>query len=292
MTLTEYAKALPGTCQRHRHKPDFAVRAANRSVRHYYAASVGPDDLGVADSDDAKSEIFGDLVAYLMRRSVCGLTPKNYNNVFMNALRQLHGAGVTPNALRGVLSGLTGDASRWPVDAEFRSACLTAPLYFGRLETPKVRAILTELEAYLRTTIRSEEPVLPDLSELDVDHILPRSWFAYWALADGTNATSHEADEVEVLNRAGVQLDPRQQMISDRQARIATLGNLTLLNLSVNREAQNFEFGRKRDLLIANTNLRLNIPLISLQQWDEEAIVKRGELLADAAVKVWSGPRP
>lgn len=68
-------------------------------------------------------------------------------------------------------------------DAEFRSACLTAPLYFGRLETPKVRALLTELEAYLRTTIRSEEPVLPDLSQLDVDHILPRSWFAFWALA-------------------------------------------------------------------------------------------------------------
>lgn len=166
------------------------------------------------------------------------------------------------------------------------------PLYFGRLETPKVRAVLTELEAHLRTTIRSEEPVLPDLSQLDVDHVMPRSWFAYWALADSTNATSHEADEVEVLNRAGVPLDTRQQMISDRQAHIATLGNLTLLNLSVNREAQNFDFGRKRDLLIANTNLRLNIPLISMQQWDEDAIVKRGELLADASVKVWPGPRP
>ena len=81
-------------------------------------------------------------------------------------------------------------------------------------------------------------------------------------------------------------------MISNRQGRIATLGNLTLLNLSVNREAQNFAFIKKRDLLIANTNLRLNIPLISLQVWDEEAIGKRGELLADAAVNVWSGPRP
>ena len=63
-------------------------------------------------------------------------------------------------------------------------------------------------------------------------------------------------------------------------------------NLSVNREAQNFAFTNKRDLLIANTNLCLNIPPISLQVWDEEGIVKRGELLADAAVNVWSGPRP
>ena len=60
----------------------------------------------------------------------------------------------------------------------------------------------------------------------------------------------------------------------------------------MNRETQNFAFTNKRDLLIANTNLRLNIPLISLQVWDEEAIAKRGELLADAAVKVWPGPRP
>lgn len=74
-------------------------------------------------------------------------------------------------------------------------------------------------------------------------------------------------------------------MISDRQARIATLGNLTLLNLSANRKAQDVAFTNKRDLLIANTNLRLNIPLISLQVWDEAGIVKRGELLADAAVK-------
>ena len=44
-------------------------------------------------------------------------------------------------------------------------------------------------------------------------------------------------------------------------------------------EAQNFT--NKRGL-IGNTNLRLNTPLISLQSWDEEAIVKRGELLADA----------
>ena len=54
-------------------------------------------------------------------------------------------------------------------------------------------------------------------------------------------------------------------------------------------EAQNFT---KKRGLIANTNLRLNTPLIWLQSWDEEAIVKRGELLADAAVKVWAGPQP
>ena len=186
----------------------------------------------------------------------------------------------------------TGEASRWPEDAEFRSACLTAPLYFGRIETPKIRAILTELEAFLRTTVRSEEPVLPDLGQLDIDHIMPRSWVTHWPMADGTPVTGTETATVELLSRSGMPLNERQKQIHDRQAGIATLGNLSLLNLSVNREAQHFEFTIKRDLLIANTNLRLNIPLISLQAWDESAITLRGEQLADAALKIWPGPRP
>jgi hypothetical protein len=165
--------------------------------------------------------------------------------------------------LRAILGGLTGEASRWPQDGEFKAACLSAPL--DRLETPKIRAILTELESQLRITVRSEEPIAPDLSQLDVDHIMPRSWYAHWRLPDGTSATSHEASEIGLLSLTGNEQNPRQKRIADRQAAIATLGNLTLLNLSVNREAQNYAFATKRDLLISNTNLRLNVPLISLQ---------------------------
>ena len=39
-------------------------------------------------------------------------------------------------------------------------------------------------------------------------------------------------------------------------------------------------------------NVRLNIPLILLETWDEGAIRDRGGLLADAALSVWPGPRP
>ena len=117
------------------------------------------------------------------------------------------------------------------------------------------------------------------------------SWVTHWPLADDTTVTGAESATVELTARSGTPLTERQKQISDRQAVIATLGNLSLLNLSVNREAQHFAFIKKRDLLIANTNLRLNIPLISLAVWDEAAIGKRGEQLADAALKIWPGPR-
>jgi len=45
----------------------------------------------------------------------------------------------------------------------------------------------------------------------------------------------------------------------------------------------------KKDLLLANTNLRLNIPLLGYNDWNEETIKTRGELLADVALKVWPG---
>jgi len=291
LTLTEYAKHYKELVSGTGTSP---VARFGRRIAPYDITTLHPLALMISTApitDDAKSEMFADLVSYLVRRAVCGLTHKNYNNVFLTTLRQLHGAGVAPAALRAILGGLTGEASRWPQDGEFKAACISAPLY-GKLEPPKIRAILTELESQLRATVRSEEPIVPDLNQLDVDHIMPRSWFAHWPLADGTSVTSHEASEVELLSLTGEQPNPRQKLISDRQATIATLGNLTLLNLSVNREAKNYAFANKRDLLISNTSLRLNVPLISLQSWDEAAIAKRGEALADAALKIWPGPRP
>ncbi len=274
---------------------EMPIARFGRRIAPYDITTLHPLALMISTSsasDAEKSEMFGDLVSFLVRRSVCGLTSKNYNNVFITTLRQLHGAGINASALRGLLTSATGEASRWPADAEFRSACLAAPLYVGRVETPKIRAILTELEAFLRTSVKTEEPDLPDLSDLDVDHLMPRSWFTHWPLADGTTVSGAESAAVELLARSGTPLSERQKQINDRQAVIATLGNLSLLNLSVNREAQHFAFTKKRDLLIANTNLRLNIPLISLPVWDESAIGKRGELLANAALKIWPGPRP
>ena len=303
LTLNEYAKhykeLIGGT-------GSTPIARFGRRISPYDITTLYPLALMISATsltDDAKTEMFGDLVSYLVRRAVCGLTFKNYNNVFLTTLRQLHASGVGPQGLRRVLGELSGEASRWPLDGEFRSACQTAPMYYGRLDAPKVRAILTELEGHLRSTVHSEEPTPPDLSELDIDHILPRSWFDHWPLPQGPDesnggatatrfASPSEAANVELLVQVGEHLDERQQSICDRQDSISRLGNLTLLNLSVNRAAQNYAFKSKRDLLIANTNLRLNIPLILLETWDEGAIRDRGGQLADAALSVWPGPRP
>jgi uncharacterized protein with ParB-like and HNH nuclease domain len=242
-------------------------------------------------SDESKDEMFNILVSYVVRRAICGLTAKNYNNVFITILRNLSKSGVSPEALKTVLSSLKGEASRWPKDEEFKKTCITDSIYPGRLETPKMRAILAELELGLRQAARTESSFNSNLSGLDIDHILPKSWYTHWPLDDGTVIGSSEVPGITLKQFMGVDLTEKEQAILERGKNIPTLGNLTLLNLSVNREAQHKSFQIKKGLLLANTHLRLNIPLLGMDKWNEDSIKKRGELLADIALKVWPGEK-
>ncbi|MEX2990148.1 DUF262 domain-containing protein [Serratia fonticola] len=267
------------------------VACLGRRIAAYDVTTLYPLALliSVADiSDDEKTAMYNDLVSYVVRRTVCGLTPKNYNNVFMHVLRHLAKTGISSNELRNTLKSLNGEASRWPEDSEFLNACITAPLYPGRLDAQKMRSMLTELEGELRRSVKTEEPVVPDLSNLDIDHLMPRNWYSHWPLANGHNVTDSDAMAVNLVVLAGAELTPEQQLVRKRQQAIATLGNLTLLNLSVNRSVQHSMFLKKRDDLIFHTSLRLNVPLIAKDKWDEGEILARGELLGNAALKVWS----
>lgn len=246
--------------------------------------------LGVAPlSPEEQEEMLNTIVSYIVRRAVCGLTPKNYNNIFVSILRSLSKSGMTLQALKNAFVSFKGDAARWPSDSEFRNACINAPLYPGRLDAPKMRAILTEIELALRKTTKTEAVIVQNFSHLDIDHIMPQSWFEHWPLPDGSEATWSDNYGVQINKLAGNQLNERETAILVRQESLPTLGNLTLLNLSVNREAQHKAFKIKKDLLLANTTLRLNIPLLTKEDWSEKAIKHRGEQLADAALRVWPG---
>lgn len=269
------------------------VARFGRRVMPYDISTIHSLALLISTSlllDAEKSRMFDDLLSYVVRRAVCGLTPKNYNNTFMSMVRHLAKNGVNPDVLRKHMATLSSDISRWPTDAEFKNACLTAPLYYGRLDAPKMRALLTEIEGFLRQQGKTEEQEAPSLSRLDIDHIMPRSWYAYWPLEDGVAVLPSEASYAIAAGRNGQELTSSQHEIMRRELAIPTLGNLTLLNLSVNREAQNKAFDKKKELLIEHTALRLNVPLLSRPAWTLEEISRRGGRLAEAALKLYPGP--
>jgi hypothetical protein len=186
------------------------------------------------------------------------------------------------------LAGLDGEASRWPRDEEFRNAWLNERVYPGRLDPSRAKAILAEIETGMRS-LRSEEPLPGSLDNLDVDHILPTSWFEFWPLPDGTKVKSSEAGALAFLfNQPS---SDKELAIHRREDAKATMGNLTLLHFGVNRGVQNREFLIKREKLFAESNLHLNRLLMRLEKWDEAEIATRGQVLFDVAVKLWQGPR-
>lgn len=267
------------------------IACLGRRISAYDVTTIYPLALliSVADISDAeKTTMYNDLVSYVVRRAVCGLTPKNYNNVFMNVVRHLAKTGISSIELRSTLNSLNGEASRWPTDSEFLNACTSARLYPGRLDAQKMRSMLTELEGELRRSVKTEEPVVPNLCSLDIDHLMPQNWYSHWPLENGHTVTNSDATSVNQIVLAGAELTHEQQLVWKRQQAIATLGNLTLLNLSVNRSAQHSAFLKKRDGLITHTSLRLNVPLIAMDKWDEEQILARSELLGNAALRMWA----
>ena len=145
-----------------------------------------------------------------------------------------------------------------------------------------MRSFLGEIESKLRSTSKTEDVFDADTGSLDVDHVLPKSWYEHWPLPNGEKANRHEIDSIKYKLILDEPLDEREQLIISRKNSIGILGNLTLLNLSVNRGALNKPFSEKKKLLLENTNLRLNIPLLGLQRWDEQAIKDRARSLTDA----------
>ena len=261
-------------------------------IAPFEVTTVHPLALLIARSGlsaESQSMMFGYLASFIVRRAICGLTAKNYNNIFLALLRRLSSTECTPANLQEGLA-LKREATRWPSNDEFRNACLHDALYPGSLDAKAMRAVLSEIEFHLRGEARGEDGFRSDYANLDIDHIMPRSWFKHWPLGDFGHIDESEVGPAELNRINGLDLSEREQAILDRRDCIPGLGNLTLLNLSVNREAQAKAFDEKQRLLIANTNLRLNVPLVAQESWDESAITARSAKFAAAAVSIWPGP--
>ncbi|MGB4057242.1 MAG: DUF262 domain-containing protein [Alphaproteobacteria bacterium] len=286
-TLASYADAYQAMLDGDGNKPigRFGKRYAAWDASTTYVLALAIAKSGASQEDqDTMLSMVG---SYLVRRAICGLTNKNYNKVFLQLLKNLKGNPLTPASLRDAVAAFTGEATRFPKDEEFRSAILRGPMYPGRLDAPKMRSILVELENALRTE-RTEEPVVPALASLDIDHMMPQEWLAHWSLKDGTSATVQELSQAQTAKWIDEKkLTDRQKTLLAREAVIPTFGNLTLLHYGTNRAAKHHEFSVKRELFLQHSNLHLNREMLIGDKWDEDSILRRAEALGKHALRLW-----
>jgi uncharacterized protein with ParB-like and HNH nuclease domain len=213
-------------------------------------------------------EIMTDIESFLVRRSVCELTPKNYNQVFTSLIRSLReGGGFTAQAIRQWLLEQTAETSIWPSDKQFRDAWMTLKFY-KRLKKTKCNMILEAIEDAMRTG-KTEKVILEH--NLTLEHLLPREWEKHWPLVPDGKATIDEL---------------RQR----RQETIHRIGNLTLLTKALNPSVSNGPWIKKREQILKHSALNLNRMFQEQVEWNEAAIQKRAQILFEYAVKVWPQP--
>lgn len=210
------------------------------------------------------------LESFLMRRLICGLTPKNYNRLFVELIKHVERAEtVSPKSVNAFLSRGTGDSVRFPDDREFTTAASNMPLY-GRLAQYKIRPILEALDelSYHR---KSEIQTLP--SGLEIEHVMPKSWAAHWKLPPEV-----QTDPIE-FERASAR----------RDILLNTVGNLTLINGTLNAAQSNSPWAVKRPELLKFSKLNLNQYFHGpdADTWDDAAIKRRTDYLVSQLRTIW-----
>ena len=209
-------------------------------------------------------QILGDIESYLVRRLICGLSPKNYNRFFRDIVQQAKQANdFSPNFIRTALLQSSTDTSRWPDDTEFHRAWTSTSLY-RLLPQARTRLVLEALERQLNTNLAS---AISLFAKPTIEHLLPQTWQTNWPLP------SHL---------------PAEQATQVREDLIHTIGNLTLLSGPLNAAVSNGPWGAKRQLILQNSisNLNINLP----PSWGEDAIKARSEALFQHALKIWPHP--
>ncbi len=223
------------------------------------------------------------LLSLIVRRAVCGLTSKNYNNLFLNVIADLEKKGWSYENLHTYLLGLTSESGRFPQDAEFENAITSKPLY-NNLGSAKVRTLLSEIELAKRGK-KQEDKTLPDT--LTVEHILPQTWRTHWPMNGDTQPTDTEFNQAIF---AVLEDSSAVGRIVKRNRIKQTLGNLTLVTQSFNSGVSNLAFEVKRQEFEEQSILMLTRDFVKKDKWDEDAITIRGKLLFEHARQIWGAP--
>ena len=241
-------------------EPDREIRACFEDINRLSVEVVFPFLLGVyeiyAQNRIEKAdviEILGLVESYVLRRAICDIPTNTLNKTFAVLMGRISHGNYLQN-LKEVFSLMTG-RQRFPSDNEFRRAFLLKDVYHLKI----CNYLLDKLENHER-----KETVPVGDHAYSAEHIMPQTLTSEWQEELGDNWT-------EVHEKY-----------------LHTIGNLTLTGY--NSELGNASFKEKQnrtDVGFRDSPLRLNRDLTRTERWDEDAIVKRAEILAEKACKIW-----
>lgn len=113
---------------------------------------------------------------------------------------------------------------------------------------------------------------------------MPRSWLGDWPLMSGAFGKPLSSwTDVVTENEDYKESRRRDELVE-------TMGNLTVITMSLNSAMSNSPWSKKKPQLQAHSLMPINLSVQIEEIWDEGTIVQRGRDLFERAVALW--PRP
>lgn len=201
-------------------------------------------------------EILRTVENYVFRRSICGIATNSLNTTFAIIGREIEKNDYLESAKLAFL--VKESRYRFPDDEEFKQEFMFKDVYSLRNRN----YLLRKLENYGR-----KEPVI--VEEYTIEHIMPQN------------------ENLSAIWRASLGED--WERVHTKY--LHTIGNLTLTGYNSELSDRPFNEKQKMPGGFADSPIRLNRDLASIDYWDESTIVHRAEELAQLALKVWSAPQ-
>lgn len=231
-----------------------------------------------------KNEIYTILDSYLTRRFLCGLTTKNYNNVFLEYLKFLN-EKKDSDSFKNHLQSKTSDTNLWPSDNMLLEKLLERPLYREeKNRTKSISNILLEVEKFNRGSKQEKINFLN--TGLTIEHILPQKWFEHWPL-DGESISEEDFNISVHAVMTEEDKEGKYHRIEGRNRMLHTIGNLTILTSSLNPSVSNSPFLIKQKEIGSQSTLIINQHFQNKSDWNEEQIKERSEELYNSISKIW-----
>jgi len=236
------------------------------------------------EEDNVKEDLYRLISSYIIRRALCGLTPKAYNLTFLRLVAALRTNGVSVESFAVALAESEGDTVRFPSDQDLETAILSKPQY-SAMPSQRLNYILCQLERCSRDKFDETTGIRGDLN---IEHVLPEKWAEHWPLPSGA---------ISPLDFIVPADDPRRSEIELREILKHSLGNLTLLTLPNNSRLGNLPFTQhesgtgmsKREALRVSL-LKMNQEIASHEEWNENHIKGRALILTERAMRLWPHP--
>jgi uncharacterized protein with ParB-like and HNH nuclease domain len=209
-----------------------------------------------------QSKIFDYLETYIMRRMVCHANTKNYNQLFGE--RFISNNILTKDDLKNFIDKRSDKVNYMPADSELKDG-----FHQSKLTNKQAAGILYFIESKIRDRAKHSTSLL-GLNRYSLEHLMPKKWENHWGLI---------SNEQEKINR---------------NRKLLTLGNLTIITASLNSSIRDGNWNVKKSgkpnkpgLNQYAAGLDTFSKYLALTTWDESEIAKRADFLYDKAVSIW-----